>query len=160
MSNVSKIKIGSTSYDVADKTARDRISALSDNMNNMETTLLDVIDSVSDEIPTVAKGSGTLTNVSDVSIRYSGYSYQRVDKFITLEVNTYVNPDRSIGELTFSVPSFLQPKNQNFGICISSIGTLCKWEMNGSSLYIRRVESGQWVHETGEEFRFVITYEV
>ena len=57
MSNVSKIKIGSTSYDVADKTARDRISALSDNMNNMETTLLDVIDSVSDEIPTVAKGS-------------------------------------------------------------------------------------------------------
>ena len=160
MSNVSKIKIGSTSYDVADKTARDRISALSDNMNNMETTLFDEIGSIYDEIPNVTKGSGTLTNTSNLSIRYSGYSYQKIGNIVTLEVNTYVNSDRSIGALTFSVPSFLQPKNQNFGICISSIGTLCKWEMNGSSLYIRRVESGQWVHETGEEFRFVITYEV
>lgn len=149
MSDVSKIKIGSTSYDIADKTARDEISVL-----------LDAMSSIYDEIPNVTKGSGTLTNVSDVSIRYTNYTYQRVGKFVTLEVNTYVNPDRSIDKLTFSVPSFLQPKNQNFGICISSIGTLCKWVMKGSLLDIYRVESGQWVHETGEEFRFVITYEV
>ena len=158
MSDVSKIKIGSTSYDIADKRARD-------NIDSVETDMLDFVTSLSREISgkydssNVVKGSGTLTNSSDVSIRYTNYTYQRVDKFITLEVNTYVNPDRSIGELTFSVPSFLQPKNQNFGICISSIGTLCRWEMNGSLLDIYRVELGQWVHEKGEEFRFVITYE-
>ena len=160
MSDVSKIKIGSTSYDIADKRARD-------NIDSVETDMLDFVTSLSREISgkydssNVVKGSGTLTNGSDVSIRYSDYSYQKIDNIVTLEVHMYINPDRTIGNLIFDLP--FRTTNQYNGVCISSINALYKWAIEDSTLTISKLDvqneiSKQWIHEKGEEFSFVVTY--
>lgn len=157
MSDVSKIKIGSTSYDVADKTARDGISVL-----------LDEMGSIYDEIPTVAHNTTgkNFTNVSTsgVNVRYALYdTLQRIDNLVTLNIRIQLNS--STGNLKLKGLPYNMTKgcNKTFkDICASDQGNLLQWsiyEYNGETiLEISKIDGGSWTHGSGEMISFVATY--
>ena len=107
----------------------------------------------------VKTGSGNLNDDSLLSIRYASYTYQQIGNVVTLEVHTYINPNQTIGNLRFNnIP--VETQNQYTGICISSTNALYKWTIENSTLEISKLDASQWIHDNGEEFRFVVTYEV
>lgn len=107
----------------------------------------------------VKTGSGNLNDDSLLSIRYASYTYQQIGNVVTLEVHTYINPDQTIGNLRFNnIPA--ETQNQYTGICISSTNAIYKWTIENSTLEISKLDASQWIHDNGEEFRFVVTYEV
>ena len=154
MSDVSKIKIGSTSYDIADKTARDDISKLN-------SALVKKYDESN-----VATGIGTLTksSTSGASVKSATYYYQRVGRFVTLNISITLNS--STGSLSLSGLPFIAIESSN-GICLSDEGVLCEWYImpgytssNKGTLHIDKIGTGAWTHSSDEGIYFIATCQV
>ena len=174
MSDVSKIKIGSTSYDVADKTAREDISDLNDyvdavvEMEQSDYSTLNNALSKKYDSSNIVTGSGTLTNVStsNVSVRYANYTYQRVGKFVTLNIKMQLNA--STGNLLFKgLPVSLNANStSSHGVCVSDQNVIGLWLIcydsyrNITMLQIGKSDNSQWAHNSGESISFMATYEI
>lgn len=154
MSDVSKIKIGSTSYNIADKTARQDLDILLEESADLN----------------FSKGitSRSLTNISTSSadVRYAFYTYQRVGNFVTLNIRIQLNASTGSLRLKGLPFSLNDSSKMSYGSCVSDQYKVCLWTISYDSnlsdtvLEIRMADTGQWAHNSGESVNFIATYEV